>query len=133
MTDITITVTGDKELHRNLAKLQPPEFDRRMNRAAFALGKELEGIMKPYPPPPAQSTYRRTGKLKRGWGTAKAKWGALVKNPTLYGPWVQSEAQQTKVHKATGWLTDVKGAQELSKRDATIKRIVLQSLMQGVN
>lgn len=128
----SITIRGDKAVQRNLRKLQGAELDRRLGNAAFGIGKELEGIMKPYPPPPAESTYRRTGTLKRGWGTKKRPQAAVVGNPTPYGGWVQSEAEQTAVHKRTGWLTDVGGADEMSSRTGTINRIVLQALLKGV-
>lgn len=129
---VQIDIRGIAEVQRNLAKLQGAELQKRMNRAAFGIGKELEGIMKVYPPPPPSSTYRRTGTLKRRWGTKAKRWGAVVGNPTKYANWVQKEGDQTAGHKRTGWTTDVKGAEELSSRDTAIKRIVLSAVLRGV-
>lgn len=65
-----------------------------------------------YPPPPAASTYRRTGTLGRLWASARPEFAPLssgfearIGNKTPYGPFVQSSEFQAKQHQGT-WKTD---------------------------
>jgi hypothetical protein len=38
-----------------------------------------------------------------------------VGTKATYGPWVQSHAQQTAQHKATGWKTDKEAVEEVER------------------
>jgi len=60
-----------------------------------------------YPPPPAGSTYRRTGTLGRRWTTrveTLTKFEGVIGNNTVYGPYVQDKGEQAKVHQGR-WQT----------------------------
>jgi hypothetical protein len=76
-----------------------------IDRGAF----RIEAGMKVYPPPPANSRYRRTGTLGRRWTTRPIRTATMVGrevgNNTEYAPLVQSAAVQARVHRGR-WLTD---------------------------
>lgn len=77
--------------------------------AGQRIGLKLTTDLKRYPPEPSGSTYRRTGLLGRRW-TFKVSAGlfgvsVIAGNNTIYGPWVQSEAQQAWMHEGR-WQTD---------------------------
>ena len=61
-----------------------------------------------YPPPPAGSTYRRTGTLGRTWQSeiraTTSHVRAILANPTVYAPYVQDEDSQAMVHRGR-WPT----------------------------
>jgi hypothetical protein len=66
-----------------------------------------------YPPKPADSSYRRTGTLGRGWTAATPQvtvsghvLGARITNAIPYGPEVQGPGQQLPVHRGRWEPTD---------------------------
>lgn len=104
---MSIKIEGIEELFRKLSNatavqtLVPP-----MQRAVLRLQAKLAN----YPPAPPRSRYRRTGTLGRRW-TTRVEPGAesvtgRVGNNTVYGPLVQSERFQARIHQRTGWQTD---------------------------
>ena len=114
---MSITVTGLDELYKHVEAvsairiLEPP-----MKRSVL----RLEAYMKVYPAAPAGSKYiRGRGKSERlgsRWTTRVEPVGngleGRVGNNASYGPWVQSERFQTRVHKRTGWHTDADAVRE---------------------
>lgn len=110
---MSIEIKGVAELIKELGlfaaldKLEPP-----MRRAVY----RLQAAMQDYPPAPSASRYIRTGTLGRRW-TTKIERSAdglvgTVGNNTAYGPWVQSERFQARVHRRTGWMTDERAMRE---------------------
>lgn len=61
--------------------------------------------LKPYPPKPPQSTYVRTGELRRAWDVVvnRRAGEVAIKNTRDYAPYVIGE-RQVSFHKRTGWL-----------------------------
>jgi len=61
--------------------------------------------LKIYPPVPPQSTYIRTGELRRGWDVTVNRYAgeAAIVNRTEYAKWVIGK-EQTRFHGRTGWL-----------------------------
>jgi len=110
----TITISGVDELFAKLGTLGAVEtLVPPMQRGVYRLVAE----MAVYPPPPSGSKYVRTGTLGRRW-TSKLNRNAngvigTIGNNTDYGPWVQSDAFQARVHQGR-WQTDrqVVGEQE---------------------
>ena len=79
--------------------------EKPIDRGAF----RVEAALKVYPSPPANSSYRRTGTLGRRWTTRPYRQAGLVGrevgNNTWYGPYVQSQQTQARVHQGR-WSTD---------------------------
>lgn len=100
-------IIGDKELLATLDELIKPSA---MRPAMERAGARIRTEMAKYPPPPPNSTYRRTGKLGRSW-THRTRANlitatALIGNNTPYAPEVQGEGYQTEVHQGR-WQTDL--------------------------
>jgi hypothetical protein len=89
--------------------------------------------MADYPAPPEGSGYRRTGTLGRRWTQTQpsvtmstTELVVKVGNNTKYGPWVQNEQFQARVHRGR-WQTDVRVLSDLSGQiqndlDAAVQR-----------
>ena len=106
MSDIQIN--GLEELVRKFNGLEKVTtfLQPAMQRAVF----RVEAKIKPYPPAPPNSRYRRTGTLGRRWTTkvdrtASALTGRIGNN-TEYAPQVQSAQFQRPIFKRIGWTTD---------------------------
>ena len=96
-------------LEKVLARLDSAKLDGMMRDAMRGVVDELQAEMMVYPPPPPNSTYRRTDKLKQSWakrvtGSGRS-WLGVVGNRIKYAPYVQDENRQAAVHKRTGWQT----------------------------
>lgn len=102
-----VTIQGDQEFYTTLTELvKPANMAPAMERAGARLRTELAK----YPPPPKNSTYRRTGKLGRSW-THRVNINlltttALLGNNTPYAPDVQGEGTQVPIHQGR-WQTDL--------------------------
>jgi hypothetical protein len=100
-------IVGDKALYVTLKEIiNPANTKPAMEKAGARIRTELAK----YPPPPENSTYRRTGKLGRSW-THRANANlitatALIGNNTPYGPDVQGEGTQMPIHQGR-WQTDL--------------------------
>lgn len=110
------------------------------------LDKSLEGPMRdaldlvytaisPYPPPPPQSTYRRTNTLGRRWTKETRSipngFEGRVYNDTEYARWVQGGQSQTAVHKRTGWKTDDSVAQDKAREVQAIVDQAISKIVDG--
>jgi len=105
MTDFHTELTGDTEVRVMLERLKRPYFLRpAFQRIAVA----IKTAMKRYPPPPPNSTYRRTGTLGRRWtyrtNSSLFSVTAIVGNNTAYAPLVQDAEAQAEVHRGR-WQT----------------------------
>lgn len=110
---MSIEIQGINKLMRKLGKAAANKvLEKPMNRALLRIQRDMQE----YPPQPASSRYRRTGTLGRRWTKRifKNASGLLgrVGNTTRYGPWVQSQRFQTRMHQETGWRTDEQVIQE---------------------
>ncbi|GJM42794.1 MAG: hypothetical protein DHS20C20_30760 [Ardenticatenaceae bacterium] len=101
-----VNIVGDEALLALLNDLiRPASMAPAMQKAGARLRTELAK----YPPPPPNSTYRRTGKLGRSWthrvNVNIVTTTALIGNNTPYAPDVQGEGMQAEIH-AGRWQTD---------------------------
>ena len=118
---MTITVTGLEEIQRRLGKDLRPGI----RRAALAIGEVVRGKIAVYPAQRSPANPDRW--YQRGWGprgpAPPMGYGAVVGNPTSYGPWVQKEEQQAAIHRSSGWVTDVEVAEDVAK-SGQVERVV---------
>jgi len=125
----SIRIRGAKELHRKFDAAQRREILRKpMQRSVLRLQRD----MAEYPPPPANSTYRRTGTLGRRWTTQVRRIAnglrGKVGNNTSYAPWVQSWNFQAWMHQGR-WQTDAEVLEENTRNivddfQATIRKVL---------
>jgi hypothetical protein len=84
---------------------------RAMGRGLAALQRRIQ----PYPAPPPDSSYKRTGTLGRRWQANVVEHAPAVRgilsNPTSYAPFVVGEETQATIHKVR-WKTDKQAANE---------------------
>jgi len=89
------------------------DFDRTLDRYLRKAGKQsayvIQAKAQRYPPPPPDSSYRRTGTLGRRWAVTGptatvSEVKTIVENPTSYGPFVMGETEQAAVHRGR-WPT----------------------------
>jgi hypothetical protein len=87
--------------------------------------------MKTYPPERLNSTYRRTGSLRKEWTTQTRDQGftVVVGNDIEYGPFVQSQQDQAWMHKGF-WQTD---QQVLDKEEDNITEMVSDAIAKIIN
>lgn len=91
MTQLSITVLNAEVVRKGLEDLSAeiPKIGRlQIYRAAQAIVRR----MKEYPPPPAASTYVRTGTLGAGWMITSSTNGYTVSNSTPYTQYVTGNA-----------------------------------------
>ena len=107
---ITIEVQGLKEALRMLEQGQRG-VERELRDAVNRVLLMLQDRIAKYPPPPAGSTYRRTGTLGRRWTTAqphifvqRRMIEGVIGNNTEYAPYVQSRSMQAWMHRGR-WQT----------------------------
>lgn len=106
MIDIAIDTRGLESLEDGAIDLHDP-----METALSWMHADIAH----YPPPPANSRYRRTGNLGRAWTTKITGGGANIvgelgnavrdRRGRSYGPYVQDEQRQVRVHRLR-WQTD---------------------------
>ena len=110
---MSIEIRGIAEL---MAKLGAAEGVNKLRDPMKRAVLRIQYVMQDYPRAPASSTYTRTGTLGRRWTTKIDESGnglrGKVGNNTIYGPWVQSERFQTRQHRRTGWVTDLRAVRE---------------------
>lgn len=139
---ITIDLLGYEEVQKVLDKLKGHSLKQAMGTISEGVGRELTNFLQEYPARrygakqvfknarqragffaalnrgEIRVPYRRTMDLGRSWHTERRGSGAVVGNPRLYAPYVQSQERQTAMHKRTGWRTDVKAVEEVEKTGA---------------
>jgi len=118
-------VIGIEALMKKLKKLSAPELTSEIRKTTDKAVKYVHSQVPAYPPPPAGSTYSRTGTLGRGITTEVRSMGSdvvgLIGSPTPYSPWVISTEEapngagpQAWMHRGRWWTLQgvVKKAQE---------------------
>lgn len=97
---------NEEVARRVLTGLQNPGF---MVPVMGRVATLVVSRMKPYPPEPPGSTYRRTQTLGRRWThrvmQSLFSVSAIIGNNTPYGPLVQGAETQAEIHKGR-WQTD---------------------------
>lgn len=92
-------------------------------------------VIRPYPPEPPASTYRRTNTLGRRWQRSQRGipngFEGRVFNDTDYAMWVQGEDMQTPVHKRTGWKTTEQVAEETRAQVEHILDKAVEAIVEG--
>jgi hypothetical protein len=120
VTSVDIDIRGLEDVVNGLSKLDG-RMRRTMGLIAKGVGFEIKNELQVYPPPPPNSSYRRTGTLGRTWHVKRQGSNAVVGNPTPYAPYVQSESQQAWMHEGR-WQTDKDVIQDV-ERSGAIERI----------
>ena len=122
MTEITIDIS------EVLKKLDPDKMQSAVKTALSGAADLIRADVKQYPPPPARSTYRRTGTLGRSW-TKRIKHGARwpeahIGTHVAYAPYVQDKQRQAWMHKGR-WPA----AQDVARqRSPDVVRLILQAV-----
>lgn len=106
MATVYITISGLDKVGGRLDSLRIGDVLRNpMYRAVL----RIQADMQKYPPQRAGARYRRTGTLGRRWTTRVTSSGnsitGTVGNNTSYGPFVQSQRFQARIHRGL-WQTD---------------------------
>lgn len=118
MADFDLSIDGTEEIRKTLVDLVSADS---LEGAGNRSGLLVVNRMAKYPQKPAGSTYDRTGTLGKRWTYRLRGSGReleiRVGNNTVYGPWVQSEQFQARVHKGH-WQTD---EQVLNQEDDRIR------------
>lgn len=116
---------GEQEVSALLESVQTPGF---LRPTFEAIGAQLNTDLATYPPPPPDSTYRRTQTLGRSW-THEEEIGLMhiqtaLGNVTPYARFVQDDDYQADVHRGR-WQTtkDV-----LEKREQWIVQQILDAI-----
>lgn len=91
MTQLSISVQGADLVRQGLQDLAA-EIPRIGRLQIYQTSQAIVRRMKAYPPPPAMSTYIRTGTLGAGWMITSNTNGYTIRNDTLYTKWVVGNA-----------------------------------------
>lgn len=106
MIEIQVEFRGLEELARRFGNIAA--INRALDSGMAAWVKQIVRSrftgMQNYAPPPAGSTYIRTGTLGGGWNHAMH--GPLrhaITNPVMYAPYVVGDNEQAWVHRGRWW------------------------------
>jgi hypothetical protein len=122
-------LAAGKEIAAKL-EVYPPQ--RRGESMEFVSDRQRRGFFAKLRAGEIEVPYRRTGTLGRKWMTralGPGRVGAVVGNPTPYGPFVQSEERQAPIHRGTGWPTDVQVVEQ-AKSEGLIEK-AMQAAVEG--
>jgi len=127
--NITITVKNLEAVQRKLDNLERGAY---LSGVADAGANLLRNEMRRYPPPPPNSTYRRTGTLGKSWTQRVSTGGggflAVIGSMLNYAPYVQDAARQAEIHRGR-WQTVQSVAQD--KREEVV-RFVVQAIRRWI-
>ena len=121
---VTIYVKNLDAVTRKLDQINRGAYLADVGRAA---GTVIRNEMRRYPPPPPNSTYRRTGTLGKSWnvtnmrGGKQGGWVSQIGTRLNYAPYVQDATRQAQVHQGR-WQTIQDVAQD--KRDEVVNFVV---------
>lgn len=107
MLDVAYSVKGVEQVRQDLSKLSLASVQDTVS----AILDDMKQEAGQYPPPPPNSTYLRTDRLKLGWLDSQpvldlsgdTLLGSVV-NSTSYGPYVQGQEDQAIIHQGR-WQT----------------------------
>ena len=102
-----------------MKKLDPSDMEKAIATALKGSADLIRADIKRYPPPPAGSSYIRTGTLGRSWASKVQRREAIIGNVTPYGPYVQGATEQAWMHKGR-WRTT---AQVAKARAGDVKKL----------
>ena len=120
-----------KGMDKLLRKVKDLEKMDGIKAAIKLAGEHIENIMKTYPPERLDSTYRRTGSLRKQW-TKKIRdkgFTIVVGNAIEYGPFVQSQQDQAWMHKGF-WHTD---EQVVKQEEGRVKEMLADAINKIIN
>lgn len=119
--DIRIQLSGLERLQQKLGKAVAQEtLQAPLERAI----ERIKARLQTYPPERPGQAYERTGNLGRGWTSSIGPLGATLTNRVPYGPWVQGDQSQARVHRGR-WLTT---QQVADKEQPAIEAEFLQAI-----
>ena len=118
MSSITIDVS------EALAKIDPVQMEKAIEASMKGASDLVRADVKQYPPPPASSTYARTGTLGRSWASRVSGLRAVIGNITGYAPYVQGADTQAWMHKGR-WRTTADVARQMAD---PVKRFIEAAL-----
>lgn len=106
---MSVTIRGIAPILRDLRRINLETVEDVVAAAMEDIGKDAAN----YPPPPPNSTYRRTDTLGKGWTDAQpvsTQTGntllTVLTNGTPYGAWVQGADDQAQIHRGRWRTTD---------------------------
>lgn len=148
-----IEFNGLDEVLNGLREFAGPGLRRSIRAAALAIGHQVIDLISPYPtqPNPANpnrwyqrgfgSRWRRkdgslggrrsSEQLGQSWAVKADSEGAVVGTKVSYAPWVQEAEHQARIHRETGWKTDVLVVQEITD-SGVVEDIVLSAVAAAV-
>lgn len=91
MTQLSMTVTGAEIVRKGLQDLGA-EIPKVGRQQIYLTASAIARRMREYPPPPAMSTYVRTGTLGGGWQVVSRSDGYTIMNNTPYTKYVVGNA-----------------------------------------
>jgi hypothetical protein len=107
MVEMRVRLEGAEELKQRLRRA-PGIVRKHMRRGVDRAVKTVQRKAQVYPPPPAASSYTRTGTLGRLWTSSAWVYGGsvqgLVGNPLWYGAYVMGDEEQAWMHRGR-WKT----------------------------
>lgn len=108
MPGISIQIQGMEQLAQRLGKAVSAEtLAAPLQRAT----ERLRSRLATYPAELPGQVYQRTGNLGRGWAASVSGSEGTVSNRVSYGPWVQGDKTQARIHRGR-WLTDQQAADQ---------------------
>ena len=128
MTQLSVNVTGADVVRQGLQDLSAeiPQIGRLQ---IYRTMQAIVRTMKVYPPPPATSTYVRTGTLGAGWTiTPSASNGYTVRNDTAYTRYVVGNAyglEQAWMHQGRWNLLRDVAEEEIEKLPPEIENNIV--------
>ena len=115
----TITISNLDVVQRKPAAIESGAY---LQPVATSAADLLRAEMRKYPPPPPNSTYRRTGTLGKSWAKnvhrSSDGWLSIIGTRLKYAPYVQDETRQAEIHQGR-WQTIQSVAKD--KRDEVVK------------
>jgi len=105
MADIVIDIENEEQVLKVINSLSNPAY---LAPAVNEIGATFATDLAKYPPPPENSTYRRTGNLGRSWTHVQKVdlfgFRSTIGNVREYAPLVQDRDRQANVHQGR-WQT----------------------------
>lgn len=95
------------------ARALAADLEPAISAGAMGIGAALQDVIAPYPPPPAASTYQRTGQDQQGWRIRQIPMGAVLENRVAHAVYLHGTPGRTKVHRQSGWIDEETAKQKV--------------------